>query len=97
MLEGRWTWIGLGAVLVASVSFINKLVGVVRGKEPRSVLVDEILQDAGLISLGLSLMFEKGTSPRIFLMLGFVVLFGTYVGKRMWAYRRARERESGTD
>jgi hypothetical protein len=91
MLEGRWAWIGLGAVLAASVSFVNKLIGVVRGKEPRSVLVDETLQDAGFISLGLSLTFDKGTSPRIFLMLGFVLLFGTYVAKRMWAYRRARD------
>lgn len=93
MLEGRWTWIGLGVIVAAGVAFANKVVSVRRGKEPPGVLVDEILQDAGLISLGLSLMFERGSNPRIFLMLGFVVLFGSHVARRMWAYRRARDVE----
>lgn len=93
MLEGRWTWIGLGAVLAALVSFVNKVISVRRGREAPGVLLDEILQDAGLICLGISLMFEKGTTPRIALMFGFVLLFGSHVARRMWAHRQARDEE----
>jgi hypothetical protein len=97
MLEGRWTWIGAGAVLAASISFVNKLIAVRRGDEPPRVLIDETLQDVGLACLGVSLMFDKGTSERIYLMSGFVVLFGANVVKRIWAYRRERTEERETE
>jgi hypothetical protein len=90
MLEGRWIWIGVGAVLAVSVSFVNKLINVRRGKEPPGAMLDETLQDAGIACLGVSLMFDRGTPQRIYLMLGFVVLFGSNVIRRMWAYRRER-------
>jgi hypothetical protein len=95
MLEGRWMWIGVGAVLAASVSFVNKVINVRRGNEPSSAMIDETLQDVGIACLGVSLMFEKGTPQRIYLMLGFVVLFGGNVIRRMLAYRR--ERAEGMD
>ena len=97
MLEGRWMWIGVGAVLAAAVSFVNKLINVRRGSEPAAAMIDETLQDVGIACLGVSLMFDRGTPQRIYLMLGFVVFFGGNVIRRMWAYRRDRAEEQDAE
>ncbi|UCG52910.1 MAG: hypothetical protein JSW58_04960 [Candidatus Latescibacterota bacterium] len=87
MLVERLPWIGLGAIAAAFVAFVVRLVSVTRGKQPASNLIDEALQDVGLICLGGSLMFDRGTPGRVYLMASFVVIFGSYVVKRIWERR----------
>lgn len=90
IVEERFSWIGLGIIVAAATAFVYKLVSLVKGRIRKSELLEETLQDVALICLGASLMFGKGETGRIGLMAVFVALFGTYVGLRIWVWRRSQ-------
>jgi hypothetical protein len=84
----RLPWIGAGIVAAAVISFVVGVVLVRRGSRTPAYLFEETLQDVGFVCLGLSLAFDKGSTPRVWLMAGFVLLFGTYVARRIWRHAR---------
>ncbi|UCH83052.1 MAG: hypothetical protein JSW50_11340 [Candidatus Latescibacterota bacterium] len=86
MSWNRLPWVGAGVVVAAVISFVIGVVHYRHGKRSRSYLIWETVQDIGFVCLGVSFMFETGTQPRVWFMSGFVVLVGTYVGRRIWHY-----------
>ena len=84
----RLPWIGIGIVLAAVMSFVIGAVLVRRGKRTRAYLFDETIQDVGFVCLGVSFVFDQGTTPRVWFMAGFVLFFGAYVARRIWRHAK---------
>jgi steroid 5-alpha reductase family enzyme len=84
----RLPWIGAGIVAAAVISFVIGVVLVRQGKRTRAYLLEETLQDIGFVCLGVSFVFDKGTTPRVWFMAGFVLFFGVYVTRRIWRHAK---------
>lgn len=87
MTDERLQWIGVGLIAGIAAVFVRRLIVVVRGRSPASVLYKEAPQDAAFLLLGAALTFPGGTTGRVALMAAAAVCLAGVLLRRFLSSR----------